>query len=286
MLIPLTDLGENVSIITEGNLQVIDSYQSRDEIGSLTNSFNIMVRKLKEVVLSIQHGMAATSNERKQISSISDNIAKGANMQAAATEEVSSSIEEIAASINQNTDNTKITSSLASEVVVGINQINTSMGNSINAMQEIIDKISIIGDIAKRTNLLALNAAVEAARAGASGKGFAVVAAEVKKLAESTTLAATEIDRISANNIHIVKESGIRLSELIPKVEKTANLIREVSETSIEQSSTINQINSAIFQLNDITQQNASTADGLEHSAQQLAENAKELKKAISFFKL
>ena len=99
-------------------------------------------------------------------------------------------------------------------------------------------------------------------------------------------MAAAEIDRISSGNIHIVKDSGSKLNDLIPKIEKTAHLIQEVSETSIEQSSTINQINSAIFQLNDITQQNASTADGLELSAQQLAENAVMLKKAVSFFKV
>lgn len=286
MLLPLSGLGQSVAIITKGNLQTIESSQNDDEISFLANSFNVMVVKLKEVVESIKSGMQATSKERRQISVISDTIAKSANVQAAATEEVSSSIEEIAASINQNTDNAKHTSLLANEVVGGINAVNNSMGNSIKAIQEVIDKISIIGDIAKRTNLLALNAAVEAARAGAGGKGFAVVAAEVKKLAESTTLAAAEIDKISSGNINIVKESASKLIELIPKVEKTANLIKEVSETSIEQSSTINQINSAIFQLNDITQQNASTADGLELSSQQLSDNAVLLKKAISFFKV
>ncbi|RLD76388.1 MAG: hypothetical protein DRJ07_16445, partial [Bacteroidetes bacterium] len=219
MLKPLQDLSENVGVLNEGKLQLINSRERNDEIALVSKSFNTVILKLKDVIVSIKTGAKKTATNSSKISEISHHIAKGANAQAATTEEVSSSIEEITASINQTTKNTEITNSYANELVTGINELGHSMEASIQAMREIIEKISVIGDIAKRTNLLALNAAVEAARAGSHGKGFGVVAAEVKKLAQNAQDAADEIDKISAGNINIAVESGKKVNEIIPKIE-------------------------------------------------------------------
>ncbi len=284
MLKPLKTLSNNVAVLNEGKLQLIDNLKGKDEIAIVSKSFNTVIEKLKEVIDSIKEGANKTAVNSSEITDISHTISNGANAQAATTEQVSSSIEEITASINQTTTNTKTTSSYANDLVVGINELSNSMNKSIVAMQEIIEKISIIGNIAQRTNMLALNAAVEAARAGEHGKGFGVVAAEVKNLAQNAQDAAEEIDKISAENVKIALQSGKNLEDIIPKIKKTASLINEISETSFEQKNTINQINNAIMGLNSVTQQNATAADELEERASQLLNEATSLEDSISFF--
>ncbi len=285
LLEPLINLSESVEKIAQGELITVSGADKQDEIGRLSKTFNLVVTKLKDVIRSIKTGSETMANGSEQIHSISEYLAKGSNERAATIEELSSSIEEVTASINQNNDSTKETSQFAQSVVLDVKDVGNNINYSIQIMEQIVEKISIIGEIAQRTNLLALNAAVEAARAGTAGKGFSVVAAEVKKLAENTKLAAEEIDKISSGNIEMIANSGKKLNEVIPKFEKTAHLINEIYRSSNEQKSAINQINTAIMQLNNAVQNDAATAEELTASAEQLAVNSQQLKDAIAFFK-
>jgi methyl-accepting chemotaxis protein len=156
----------------------------------------------------------------------------------------------------------------------------------VNAMKDIASKISIIEEIARQTNLLALNAAIEAARAGEHGKGFAVVAAEVRKLAERSQTAAAEISRLSVTSVDVAEKAGGMLSKLVPDIQKTSELVQEISAASREQTSGADQINNAIQQLNQVVQQNAGAAEEMTSTAEELSSQAEQLRGAVGFFKV
>ena len=207
------------------------------------------------------------------MSSTSQQMSQGATEQASSAEEVSSSMEEMAANIQQNTDNAQQTEKIAIKASTGINTVNDASGATLKYMQEIADKVSIIGEIARQTNILALNAAVEAARAGEHGKGFAVVAAEVRKLAERSQISAVEIDQLTKTSVRATEEAGQLLAEIAPEIGKTAKLVQEIAAASIEQNGGTAQINNALQQLNQVTQQNAASAEELSGQSEQLLSN-------------
>ena len=160
------------------------------------------------------------------------------------------------------------------------------MSETVGAMKDIASKISIIEEIARQTNLLALNAAIEAARAGEHGKGFAVVAAEVRKLAERSQTAAGEISQLSTTSVEVAEKAGQMLAKLVPDIQKTAELVQEISAASKEQTTGADQINSAIQQLNQVIQQNAGAAEEMSSTAEELSSQAEQLQGTIAFFKV
>ncbi|KAF5052300.1 Methyl-accepting chemotaxis protein McpU [anaerobic digester metagenome] len=282
---PISDLSQKAKEVAKGNLTVtIDSNTSNDEVGELASSLSEMLNNLKGIITDILSGSDSILSASTQLSTGSQQLSQGSAEQASSVEEVSSSMEQMVSSIIQNTDNARQTESISIEAAKGIKRGFESAEVAIKSMRQIADKISIITDIAFQTNILALNAAVEAARAGEHGKGFAVVAAEVRKLAERSRIAADEINVLSKSGVKDAEEAGTVLKSIIPQIEKTSQLVQEITAGSIEQSNGADQINSSIQQLNDLTQQNAALSEELATSAEETASQAQALKEMVNTF--
>ncbi len=256
-----------------------------DELGHLADALNAMVQRLRDVVGDVKTAADNVASGSQQLSAGSEQMSQGTTEQAASAEEASSSVEEMNATIKQNADNAQQTEKIAIKSANDAIESGKAVSEAMAAMKEIASKISIIEEIARQTNLLALNAAIEAARAGEHGKGFAVVAAEVRKLAERSQAAAGEISHLSTSSVEVAEKAGAMLTKLVPDIQKTSELVQEISASSKEQASGADQINSAIQQLNQVIQQNAGAAEEMASTAEELSSQAEQLQGAISFFK-
>jgi methyl-accepting chemotaxis protein len=285
MLISATnDITEKAKLIAQGDLTV--ELNKRSENDSLMESLSDMIKSTSKIISEFRTAAENISSSTLQMSSTAQEMSQGATEQASSAEEVSSSMEEMVANIQQNTENAQQTEKISLSAAAGINKINEASGETIKFMREIAEKVSIIGEIARQTNILALNAAVEAARAGEHGKGFAVVAAEVRKLAERSQASAVEIDSLTKNSVKATVEAGELLTGISPEIGKTAKLVQEIAAASIEQNSGAEQVNSAVMQLNQVTQQNAAASEELATSSEELAGQAEGLLDMISFFRM
>ena len=272
--------------MAKGDLTAEIDIDQKDEIGILAYNLQMMSNRIREIITyvsSTSENLAAASLE---LSSSSQVVSQGASEQASSAEEVSAAIEEMAANIQQNKENAHKTENFAIKAETDIHHGSAKVIQTVDAMREIVNKISIIGDIAFQTNILALNAAVEAARAGEHGRGFGVVAAEVGKLAERSKTAAAEIDQLTKSSVFNAEEAGKLMKEIVPEIQKTSVLIQEISAANFEQSAGADQINLAIQQLNMVTQQNAATSEELATNAVELSAQAEQLQDIISFFKI
>jgi methyl-accepting chemotaxis protein len=272
--------------VSDGDLTEFAEIRSRDEIGTLLEYVNTMVERLRGVVGDALAASDNVSSGSQQLSSGSEQLSQGATEQASSTEEASASMEEMAANIRQNADNAAQTEKIARQSSKDAEASGEAVARAVGAMRTIADKISIVQEIARQTDLLALNAAVEAARAGEHGKGFAVVASEVRKLAERSQAAAAEISTLSGETVQVATQAGDMLNRLVPDIRKTAELISEISAACREQDIGANQINEAIQQLDKVTQQNAGASEEMSATSEELAAQAEELQASISFFKV
>lgn len=270
--------------LSEGELNLNAECDSNDEFGLLANSVNKMIAHLKSIVSTIHSNSDLFVSESSAVKGISNELAEDANKQASVAEEVSSSMEQIKSNIQNNTENAKQAEQISITTTKTLGEVVDATKTSIDSIKLINQKIAIIEEISRQTNILALNAAIEAARAGEYGRGFSVVAAEVRKLAERSRVAANEISDISNRSVDLSMEASQKLEELVPEIEETVSMVKNIAHASVEQSYGIEQINTAVVQLNDITQHNAQTAEELSNAANQLAEQSDELKKSIAFF--
>jgi methyl-accepting chemotaxis protein len=268
--------------ISKGNLTV--AIRERSPQDKLMQALASMVGGLTQTVSDIRSIAGEVAAASQSISTASIQVSKGASAQAAAAEEASSSMEEMVSNIKQNADNAQQTDKIANKSARDAQESGKSVLEAVAAMKEIANKISIIEEIARQTNLLALNAAIEAARAGEHGKGFAVVAAEVRKLAERSQKAAGEINQLSANTLKVSEKSGEMLDKLVPDIQRTAELVQEITAASKEQDTGAEQINKALQQLEQVIQQNASASEEMASTTEELTGQSDQLVSALSFF--
>ena len=270
--------------IAGGDLSVLPKPLSDKDILGL--SLLSMVERLRGVVSDALAASDNVSSGSQELSSSSEQLSQGATEQASSAEEASASMEEMAANIKQNADNAAQTEKIARQSSKDAEASGEAVGRAVGAMRTIAEKISIVQEIARQTDLLALNAAVEAARAGEHGKGFAVVASEVRKLAERSQAAAAEISTLSGQTVQVATEAGEMLNRLVPDIRKTAELVAEISAACREQDIGASQINEAIQQLDKVTQQNAGASEEMSATSEELAAQAEELQASISFFRV
>jgi|GEM_PF-1725801 methyl-accepting chemotaxis protein len=286
--IPLKQMSDDLSKLANGNINITiteNFINRKDEIGSLAASVKSLAGSLNKLLGDVH----ANTSELNQISSDLNQIMKSlinnSTAQSSSIEEISATMEEIAAAIEQNSENSQKTEAISIKTIQAIKDGNESTMLSIQAMEEVTDKVKMINDIAFQTNILALNAAVEASHAGDAGKGFAVVAMEVKRLAESSNKAAREVEDVSNKVLSVSKGSGSQLHEIIEDADITAKLIKEITSASIEQNSSVQQINHAIQELNRMIQSNSSEVDKINSKTDLLTSTARKLSDTVERFR-
>jgi len=283
---PLKKSVSIISAVADGDLtRQIDVHQ-KDEIGIIVDSVNSMTKNLSEMISKILSHTENVASAATQLSATAQSLSQGTNEQAASVEETSASLEQMSASINQNSENAKVTRGMANKSSKEAQDGGNAVVQTVEAMRQISDKITMVEDISYNTNLLALNAAIEAARAGEHGKGFAVVASEVRKLAERSQVAAQEISSLAVNSVQIAEKAGGLISAIVPSIKKTSDLVEEISAASDQQATGVNQINNAMTQLDKVTASNASGAEELAATAEELSGSVESLKELVRFFKV
>ena len=285
----LKRIGKFAVNISTGDLTIevgSDTLAMQDEFGDVARALNTMVHKLRSITTDIHSASGNVAQGSEQLSVTSQQMSQGATEQAASLEEVTSSVEEMSATIKQNADNAKTTETIARKSASSAENGGNAVIKTVEAMKAIAAKTGIIEEIARSTNMLALNASIEAARAGEYGKGFAVVASEVSKLAERSQNEASAISKLSSESVMIAETAGKTITEMIPDIKKTAELVQEISASCGEQNMGAQQINQAILQLDQVVQQNASASEESASMSEELASQAEQLTATISFFKL
>ncbi len=280
----ISELDRTSEALGQGNLMFQTKSNRNDEFGRIINSFQNIINILRGVLTKVNDTAAKVEVGSRQISSTAQQLTSGTNNAASSVEEISSSMEEMRSSIEQNTTNANEIEKIARKAADDAKTSGVAFTKTLEAMKQIAGRISIIEEISRQTNLLALNAAIEAARAGEQGKGFAVVASEVRKLAERSQIAAVDIIALSGSSLEVAEKAGIMLANLVPDIVNTAELIQEISASSRDQNSGVKQINSAINQLENVIQNNASAADGLATSSEHINSKAQELMASSQFF--
>ncbi|MBO9723409.1 MAG: MCP four helix bundle domain-containing protein [Novosphingobium sp.] len=270
--------------IADGDLTV--SHKPLSEQDKLGHALVRMIERLRGVVGDATVASNNVASGSQELSSTSEQVSQGATEQAAAAEQASASMEEMSANIKQNAENAAQTEKIARQSAQDAEASGVAVDRAVGAMRTIAEKIGIVQEIARQTDLLALNAAVEAARAGEHGRGFAVVASEVRKLAERSQGAAAEISAVSSNTVDAATEAGEMLSKLVPDIRRTAELISEISAACREQDIGAGQINQAIQQLDQVTQQNAGASEQISSTSEELAAQAEELQASIAYFRV
>ncbi len=286
---PINEVIHFAALISAGDLTTEMSGRltgRKDEIGELTGSLENMRMELSRIVNEVKTAVSNVASGSQQLSATAQQMSQGAVEQASSAQEVSASMEQMGSTIKQTASNAVETDRISKKAASDSGESGDAVRKTVKAMNLISDKISIIEEISRNTNLLALNAAIEAARAGTQGKGFAVVASEVRKLAERSQEAAKEINELSISSVEIAENAGTLLERMIPDIDKTATLVQEITVSSSEQSSGVEQISRALEQLDSVIQQNASAAEEMAATSEELSGQAHHLREAVEYFKV
>jgi len=286
---PIKELNSKIKDLSTGNLNIEigdETLNSKNEIGEIAISIKELVNQLHKVSNEINACATHVDKMSGQLNHTANELSNGANSQAASVEELSSSMQQMSANIAENASNSRATEHMAVSSNNDIKESQQSMKSALELITVISDKINVINDITMKTNILALNATVEAARAGEHGRGFAVVAGEVRKLAENSKTAALNISELSIKGLDLSQMADEHLDKVVPKIDKTTQLVQEITVASQEQESGVRQINNAIAELNRQTQAYAGLADELVSTSDELNDQSKSLIESVSFFKL
>ena len=287
--LPTKAVAEHAQNLASGDLskRVSPRFLARgDELGDLAVAFKSLSEGLGTVITDIQTAAQGISQGSENINTTAQAMSQGSTEQAASAEEVSSSVEQLSATVRQNSDSATMTEQIATKAAKDVGAGNEVVNKAVVAMRTIADKIVIISEIARQTNMLALNAAIEAARAGESGKGFAVVASEVRKLAERSQSAANEITALSGSTVAQVQDASRIINDVVPSIHQTADLVHEIAAASREQSVGLDQIGKAMMQLDSVIQANASASEELASMSEEFTAQAQQLVATVGFFKL
>lgn len=282
----IDDVVKVLRSLAQGDLTQKIEAEYSGVFGQLKDDVNATIERLTDVIGSVNNNTNSSTNTASQLNTAASDLGQGSSEQAASLEEISSSMEQMSANIRQSADNASQTEQIAQKAASDAAESGQAVVQAVSAMKDIAEKISIIEEIARQTNLLALNAAIEAARAGEHGKGFAVVAAEVRKLAERSQIAAGEIGNLSGSTVALAEQAGSKLLKLVPDIQKTAELVQEISLASREQDVGSEEINTALQQLDQVVQQSAASAEELSSSAEELSAQVAEQRESMSFFTL
>lgn len=271
--------------VAEGDLTIDIELRNGDN-SSLLYAIGDMSERLKGNVSDIQAAAENFASASEQLGATATSLSQGVTEQAASLEETSASLEQIGASISQNSDNAGQTQTMSADASVQAQDGGEAVKRSVQAMNDIANKIGIIEDIAYKTNLLALNAAIEAARAGEHGKGFAVVADEVRKLAERSQIAAQEISTQATESVNVAQSAGDYLDKIVPAIRNTADLVEEIAAASTEQDISVKQVSTAVDELSKVSQQAAASSEELAATAEEVNGQADKLQQIVRFFKV
>ncbi|QTA80837.1 Methyl-accepting chemotaxis protein, double CACHE and HAMP domains-containing [Desulfonema limicola] len=270
--------------IAEGNLAVNVEVSTNDEIGQLTGALKKMTDQIRKIVTDVKTVATNVSNSSNNVSEMSNHLSASAeqlsqatSQQAASAEQVSASMEQMTAGIRQNADNASETERISLKASEYAEKGKESVDNTLEAMKQISEKINIIEEISRQTDMLALNAAIEAARAGKYGKGFAVVALEVRKLSDKSKKAANQISGFASSSVKIAENASRMLEQIVLNTQKTTELVQEIRISSNEQDAGVNQINQAVQQLDLIIQSNAQSSEELASTSVELSSNAQKM---------
>ncbi len=281
---PLKLAAENIRMIAGGKIPEKINAAYKGDFNEIISNMNMMIENIGRFAVAVQQSAEQVSAGSRELSMSAEQVSLGTSQQAANIEEISSSMEQMSSTVSQNADSAQQTAAIAVHTAKNAQKGHEAMAETVKAMKSISEKIRIVEDISRQTNMLALNAAIEAARAGEHGKGFAVVAGEVRKLSENSQKAAKAVNLLSVSSVETAESTGALLGEMVAGIQKTSDLIQDISASSSEQAGGIDQVNLAIQQLDQVIQQNAASAEEMASSSRDFSFQAERLLKIAVFF--